>query len=345
MEPDGQQPADIKVIGGATVVSGLLAAGLVAIGQARSRERSRNQPKSQFDAAKSIVRDKAKSLAVDKGHAAELASSALGSGRDQATAARERGKKQASRVIERIRDIDTGSASSAASAVTRKASKAREGVRSAAGAGTEKGLGVADTAKDRVQRVGAQATETAQSLAIQAAAAALAGSDRARETSSVLVDAAREKAPQVAQRFNDEVVPTLRDIATQAAGMAIDLWQSTREKASDVSSTAHGVSSIDGSQAVEIGSERLKQVTSAVSDRAGAVGGKAKDASRRAADVTVDTSKDTGALLFWAGAAAGLVFYALLSEERREQVTRTATTVAGQVQDLIKDFQGYDDEF
>ncbi len=345
MEPDEQQPANITVIGGASAASGLLAAALVAIGQARNRDRPVDVAKSRIRAVKDTVAKKTPSAGFDRDHAVELASGFVSSGREQATAARERGKQQADRVAERIRGIDTRAASTAASAVTRQVGRARGGVRSAAEAGTEKGLGVADTARDRVQQAGAQATGTAQALAVQAAAAAIAGSDRAREASSALVDAARGKAPQVAQKVSDDVVPTLRDIATQAAGMAIDLWQSTREKAADATEAVHGLPRVDGSHAVEIGTDRLKQATSAVTERAGAVSGKAKDASRRAADATVDTSKDTGALLFWAGAAAGLVFYALLSEERREQVTRTAATVAGQVQELIKDFQGYDDEF
>jgi hypothetical protein len=50
-------------------------------------------------------------------------------------------------------------------------------------------------------------------------------------------------------------------------------------------------------------------------------------------------------MLLWAGAAAAIVFYALLDQERRQQFLRTAETVVTQVGELIKDFQGYDDEF
>lgn len=342
VETNDQRPSNANIVGGATAVAGLLAAGVVAIGQARRRRRSDRGARGRLRTAKKTLMKKGESLPIDSGRAADLAASALSIGKDQAAAARTRGKKQTKRVIERARDIDAAAASTAASGATRKL---RAGVRSTADAGTEKGLVVADTAKERMLQVSSQATESAQALAAHAAAAAIAGSDRAREASSVLVDAAREKAPQVAHRINDDVIPTLRDIAAQAAGMAIELWQTTREKATDAASTAPSFPKVDGSHAVEASAERLRQATSTVSGKAGAVGERAKDASRRAADATVDTSKDTGALLFWAGAAAGLVFYALLSEERREQLTRTATAVTGQVQELIKDFQGYDDEF
>jgi hypothetical protein len=75
------------------------------------------------------------------------------------------------------------------------------------------------------------------------------------------------------------------------------------------------------------------------------VGGKAKDVSAHAAEATVATSKDTGAALLWGGAAAAVIFYVILSEERREQVLRTADTVVKQTRELIRDFQGYDEEF
>jgi hypothetical protein len=67
--------------------------------------------------------------------------------------------------------------------------------------------------------------------------------------------------------------------------------------------------------------------------------------ARRATGAVVDVTKDTGALVLWGGAAGALVYYALLSPERREQVSRSAQTVSAQIQEVVKDFRGYDDEF
>jgi hypothetical protein len=49
--------------------------------------------------------------------------------------------------------------------------------------------------------------------------------------------------------------------------------------------------------------------------------------------------------LFWGGAGIGLALYALLDAERREQVLRLANEASVQVQELVRDLQGYDDEF
>jgi hypothetical protein len=73
-------------------------------------------------------------------------------------------------------------------------------------------------------------------------------------------------------------------------------------------------------------------VTGAVTDRAHAVTGmatgaadRAKGASKHAAETTVNTTRDTGALIFWLGAAAGVVYFALLDERRRNQVLKFAS--------------------
>jgi hypothetical protein len=76
---------------------------------------------------------------------------------------------------------------------------------------------------------------------------------------------------------------------------------------------------------------RALDATSAVTDRASAVSDiagdaaiRAKTASKNAAETTVHTTKDTGALIFWLGAAAGVVYFALLNEKRRNQVLKIA---------------------
>ena len=49
--------------------------------------------------------------------------------------------------------------------------------------------------------------------------------------------------------------------------------------------------------------------------------------------------------LFWGGAGIGLALYALLDAERRDRVLRLANEASVQVQELVRDLQGYDDEF
>lgn len=49
--------------------------------------------------------------------------------------------------------------------------------------------------------------------------------------------------------------------------------------------------------------------------------------------------------LFWGGAGLGLALYALLDAERREKALHFANEASVQIQELVRDMQGYDDEF
>jgi hypothetical protein len=66
--------------------------------------------------------------------------------------------------------------------------------------------------------------------------------------------------------------------------------------------------------------------------------------SKHAKEATVSTSKDATAALLWAGAAVAIVYYVLLDEERRRQALSTAKTAYDQFRELVRDFQGYDEE-
>lgn len=220
--------------------------------------------------------------------------------------------------------------------------RVRRRARQAVDLGGQKGQEVTGQAKDQAQRVAEQTSSKAQAIAAQATTVAVAGAGRAREVGGALADAAKDRVPQVTQKLSDDVVPTLRDVAMQAASAAIDLWQTARERAADAAPTDLAP---HAAQAVAAGGERAREATAAVAGRAAEIGKRAKEASRRTADATVDAGKDTGAVIFWAGAAAGLLYYAVLSPERRAQLLSAASSVTYQVQELIKDFQGYDDEF
>lgn len=207
------------------------------------------------------------------------------------------------------------------------------------------------------------APTTAQVIAAQAAAAAVERAERALGAGAQLAETAREQAPRVAQRVSEEVVPTLRDIAAQAADAALERWNDVRERAPEIhppdlrhleenalhlatagGDLARGTGAAVAERATQL-TRRATEATEQTVERARDVSKKgaetvthAKEASVRTAEATVETGKDTGALLFWAGAAAGLIFYVLLGDERRRQIAES-------VQAVIKDIQGYDDEF
>jgi hypothetical protein len=49
--------------------------------------------------------------------------------------------------------------------------------------------------------------------------------------------------------------------------------------------------------------------------------------------------------LLWGGAGLGLAIYAMMDPERRESILRLANEATVQMQELMRDLQGYDDEF
>ena len=308
-------------------------------------KRAERASKKAVKAARNASADIANSAKETPAAAAKTARGGVAAGRRSGRDARRWGGAAFDRSRDRVEHVAESLATQSASRAMSGFDRLRRGPRTATERRKQGGHDVKDQAMERAQRVGAQTTSTAQSVATQAAAAAIAGAERARGAGASLVDAARERAPQVGQRVSDELVPSLRDLATQAASAALELWEAARERAVDAAESAQHDFAPHAAHAFEAGAGRVKEAGVAVGGRVGEVGERTKDASRKAAGATVDTGKDTGATLMWAGAAAGLVFYALLDDERREQVTRTVQSVAGQVQELIRDFQGYDDEF
>jgi hypothetical protein len=201
---------------------------------------------------------------------------------------------------------------------------------------------------DTVTSMKEQAATLAQTVIEQAANRAVSGVERARDAASQ----AKGKVPGVTAKVNEDVVPSVREIALQAASAALDLWQAARERAEEVveaaqhdvaEPAAHAVGS--ALHAVGTAERNAREAASQVIGRSEEAGAKAREASKHAAEATVSTGKDTGAALFWAGAAAGIIFYAMLDKERREQVLRTADAIIGQARELLRDFKGYDEEF
>ena len=337
MDEQRDGPTNAQVVGAAGAAAGGLAGLALALGRWREDERRSaavarlpEEAEEMVDGAMERLRGRRRVVEV----APEVGATTKERERDPVRFGRRRAERQAS----------PAEADAAAAGVDRLRRRARE----VTDRGGQRGHEVADKAKEQAQRLGEQTAATAQAIAAQAAAAAVAGAERAREVGTTVAGTAKERVPQVTHKVGEEVVPTLREVALQAASAALELWQTARERASEAQSEL----APQAAHAVAAGGERAREASAAVSEkaselgeRASELGGRAKDVSRRTAEATVETGKDTGAMLFWAGAAAGLVFYALLTPERREQVLRSAQAVTTQVQELIKDFQGYDDEF
>lgn len=251
----------------------------------------------------------------------------------------------AQRVGERAQRLSGQAATAVQSTAKQAAGVAETGVERA----RELGSKLSPASKERWPqmslRVGDQLGPVAQSVAGQVSGVASLGAVRAKEAGSVITTTAKERVPQLSQRVSGEVVPSLRDLAVQAASTALELWDTTRERAAGAAEAVQADLAPQAAQVVAAGGEKAREASAAVSVKAGEVGGRAKAASRHAADATVETSKDTGAMLFWGAAAGALIYYALLGPEERARLASSVQSITGQVQELIKDFQGYDEEF
>lgn len=201
-----------------------------------------------------------------------------------------------------------------------------------------------ERATETVHAVREHAANLAREIAEQAASRAVSSAERAREVGATIAAGTSNRARDLPQKVGDEIVPSLRDVALQAASAALELWQTARDRVGEAADVAQAEVG-EAAHLVGAAEKRAKQATSAVASRVEAAGSRAKDASAHAAEVTVETSKDTGAALLWTGAAAAMIFYVMLSRERREQVLRAVDAVVKQSRELIRDFQGYDEEF
>jgi hypothetical protein len=208
--------------------------------------------------------------------------------------------------------------------------------------------------------------------AAQAAAAALAQLERSLKAKAPALLAARDRA-QVMDILQKELGPTLRDSAVQAAMAALGVMDAgkvrARDVAEDMRDTARDLreeARDKDRQAEDDLREALRQAEKEAEHRAEAIKANGKRRLWRmsheapeVADETARVSEAAGAAevafaedehrskagLFWGGAGLGLALYALLDAERRDKVLRLANEASVQVQELVRDLQGYDDEF
>ena len=218
-------------------------------------------------------------------------------------------------------------------------------------------------------------------MASQATAAALEQIERSLRAKAPALLAARNRA-QVMDILQKEVGWTLRDTAVQAAVAALGKWESGR-LSGDAADAARDRARKAGDEARDIAREIGDAARERVGLAAGEVEDPAAEAAHDAESIQSNgkrrlwwTSKEAGdaapvdageareqpveadltgepqeeehrgkAGLFWSGAGIGLALYALLDEERRDKVLRFANEASVQVQELVRDLQGYDDEF
>jgi gas vesicle protein len=215
----------------------------------------------------------------------------------------------------------------------------------------------------------------AEAVASEATAAALGQIERTLRAKAPALLAARNKA-QVLEILQKEFGSTIRDTAIQAAVAALGKRDWTRESANAVREAeddARTAASDARESAQLLGddvADEVERVADEAAHRAETIQANGKRrfwrASHDAGDAIAGADAKTEetptaakekeaegageehhgkAGLFWGGAGIGLALYALLDPERRDRVLRLANEASVQVQELVRDLQGYDDEF
>jgi hypothetical protein len=221
--------------------------------------------------------------------------------------------------------------------------------------GADMARGAASQAKEHVPKVGRRKKEevvpTVREVAFQAAAAALDLWQAARDRAEGVVDAAGHRVAEPAadvvgraSRGAGSAAAHLAGAADTASDRAKSAASSVVERAEDASDRAKHAATNVAVRAEDV-SGKAKGAAALAVDRAEDATGRAKEATKHAAGATVSTSKETLGTLFWTAAAAGIIFYALLNEQRREQILKALDSVFSQAREMIREIQGYDDEF
>jgi len=208
------------------------------------------------------------------------------------------------------------------------------------------------------------------SVASEAMNAALVQLEKSLKAKAPALLAAKDRK-QLLEILQAEVGPTLRDSVLQGAAAALGKWDSTKERAEDA---GHKVGAKTKAKAEDVvsGEQELRQqvradVTEAIESVDNALSAAKSNGKHRFWQSRHDESADvvepaqvpevgpideaassehkSRAGLLWTGAGVGLALYALLDAERREQFLRMANEASVQVQELVRDLQGYDDEF
>jgi hypothetical protein len=71
----------------------------------------------------------------------------------------------------------------------------------------------------------------------------------------------------------------------------------------------------------------------------------ASESAGRVAKQSGSLARETLSTLFWLATASALVYAALLSPERREQLKQLLASVVSEGRTLARDFQGYEEDF
>ena len=183
------------------------------------------------------------------------------------------------------------------------------------------------------------------------------GRDTTRPAIESLADAypdIRESAKHLLARLGESARPAADRAATslpsadEVRATGASVMERLQETVQETVLPAAGEALHTLRERVEEGRERAQPPTGILA-ATGATAQRAVDRSSQAAHTAVTTSKnavqETMAAAVWMTIAGALLYFVLLSDEQREKLKSAVASAIEQIQLLVRDFQGYEDEF
>ncbi|MGN6813280.1 MAG: hypothetical protein ACTHMP_20630, partial [Thermomicrobiales bacterium] len=152
-------------------------------------------------------------------------------------------------------------------------------------------------------------------------------------------------APLVVERVGrvrEDVVPQVTDAASKAASRVAEAATTGRAALKDFASGDAMGQASDFAGDLGKATQRVARDTRDAAQRGGR---QVADVAGSAASATASGTKNLFLTLFWLVALGGIVLYGFLNKEQRDKVFSTANSIYAQGKELVRDFQGYDEEF
>ena len=202
------------------------------------------------------------------------------------------------------------------------------------------GLSRAQANAARAQLLAARTSEESGANRLQTAL------DRLRSSSnppSIPTPQLRQTAMELTSRLNESARAALERLAETAVlqvGATRSGGAALRSKLQEaVDSVSPGVS-----EAAGVVRDRVDRVADRTIDVAPTVATRTSSAAELAVSRSTALAKDTAAVVGWLATAIALIYFVILTPERRGQIGEALATASEQIRLLIQDFQGYEEE-
>ncbi len=202
----------------------------------------------------------------------------------------------------------------------------------------------AHEAVDQAQRRAPEVRDLAHDVAVEA-------SHRAHQVAHQAKVHAPEIGAQVATALHsvqEAAKPALDDVSA----MANRLKDSAKEAGTHASETLvpevhHRVDAVAGKAKThgQASATSLAALGTAAGDKLSHTSDVIEHQSKAVASAAGHGTKEAGLFVMWTAAAAGIIYYAFLDEEKRAKARASGQRIAAEIKDVYRDIRGYDEEF